>query len=134
MRQTISGLLAAISMVAASVAPAMACGGLFDGSCSPCGYASPCAQTYVPAYTYSCCYTGCGVWGFGRLPDPVQQYHAAPVGSPQYYYVDQGPTYSGPASFAPYPIYREAAVSGWGVYRHRHRAHDGHGPVLRRYY
>ena len=132
MRQTISGLLAAISVAAASVAPAMACGGLFDGSCSPCGYASPCA----PVYTYSGCYTGCGVLGFERLPDPVRQYHAAPVGSPQYYYVDQGPTYSGPASFAPYPTYREAAVSGPGVYRHRsyHRAPDGHGPVLRRSY
>jgi hypothetical protein len=61
MRQTISGLVAAIAVVTASAVPAMACGGggLF-GSCSPCGtgyvspcgtgYVSPCAQTYVPAY------------------------------------------------------------------------------------
>ena len=43
MRQTISGLVAAIAVMAASAAPAMACGGLFDGGCSPCGYVSPCA-------------------------------------------------------------------------------------------
>ena len=38
MRQTISGLVAAIAVMTASAAPAMACGGgLFSGSCSPCG-------------------------------------------------------------------------------------------------
>ena len=48
MRQTISGLVAAIAVMTAGAAPAMACGGLFQGSCSPCGqYVSPCAQTYV---------------------------------------------------------------------------------------
>ncbi len=69
MRQTISGLVAAIAVVTASAAPAMACG-LF-GPCSPCaaGYVGPCAQTYVPAYTYYDRYE--------RLADPVQQYHAA---------------------------------------------------------
>ena len=138
MRQTISGLVAAIAVVAASTAPAMACGGLFD-SCGGCGYVSPCAQTYVPAYTYGGCNTGCGGWGYQRLPDPVAQYHAAPMASPQYYYVDQGPTYTGPGNFAPYPVYREGGVYGWGGYRHHHqygyhRAHYGYGPVLRRYY
>ena len=124
MRQTISGLVAAIAVMAASAVPAMACGGLFDGGCSPCGYVSPCAQTYVP--TYSGCNTGCGGWGYReRLPDPVQQYGAVPAGSPQYYYVDQGPTYTGPGNFAPYPAYQESAVSGWG-YRH-HRHHYGYG-------
>jgi len=152
MRQTISGLVAAIAVVAASAAPAMACGGLFGGGCSPCGYASPCAQTYVPAYVpiYSGCNTGCGGWSYPeRLPDPVLQYGAVPAGSPQYYYVDQGPTFTGPGNFAPYPVYRESAVSGWGYHHHRHhygygyRPHHyyGHfhhygyrGPVLRRYY
>jgi len=113
MRQTISGLAAAIAVVAASAAPAMACGGLFDA--------------------------GCGVWVYPeRLPDPVQQYGAAPVAQPQYYYVDQGPTYSGPGNFAPYPAYQEGGVYGSGGYRHHHhryhRAHYGNGPVLRRYY
>ena len=134
MRQTISGFVAAIAVVAASSAPAMACGGLFD-SCGGCGYVSPCAQTYVPAYTYGGCNTGCGGWGYQRLPDPVAQYHAAPMASPQYYYVDQGPTYTGPGSFAPYPVYREGGYYGSGAYRHRyHHAHYGYGPVLRRYY
>ena len=95
MRQTISGLLAAIAVVTVGAAPALACGGEpYQGSCSPCGqsYASP-----------------CGGWAHERLPDPVQQY----------YYVDQGPTYTGPGDFAPYPTYQESAVSGWDAYRHR---------------
>jgi hypothetical protein len=121
MRQTVSGLVAAIALVAASAAPAMACGGgLFQGGCSPCGqaYVSPCAQTPVyvpPAPVYTGCNT-CGGWSYERLPDPVREYSTTePVH--QYYYVDQGPTYTGPGDFAPYPTYREG---GWG-YRHYHR-------------
>ena len=57
MRQTISGLIAAVAVMAASAVPAMACGGggLFQSSCSPCGqqvYVSPCEQAYVPAPVY----------------------------------------------------------------------------------
>jgi hypothetical protein len=106
-----------MAVVAASTAPAMAC-----------GWASPCGQTYVPAYTYGGCNTGCGGWGYERLPDPVQQYHAAAVAQPQYYYADQGPTYTGPGDFAPYPAYREGGVSRWDAYRphRRYRAHDGY--------
>jgi len=138
MRQTISGLVAAIAVVTAGAAPALACGGgLFGGSCSPCGtaYVSPCAQTYVPAHAYSGCNTGCGVWGFDRLPDPVQQYHASPAYH-QYYYVNQGPTYTGPGAFAPYPSFEEG---DWGAYRHRpyyaSHHHYGHrARLLRRYY
>jgi hypothetical protein len=100
MRHTISGLVAAIAVVTASAAPAMAC-----------GWSSPCAQAYVPAYTYGGCNTGCGGWGYERLPDPVEQYHSAAVARPQYYYVDQGPTYTGPGNFAPYPAYREGGVA-----------------------
>ena len=55
MRQTISGLAAALALIAASAAPAKACGGLFD-TCSPCGYVGACVTAYVPAYTYG----GCG--------------------------------------------------------------------------
>jgi hypothetical protein len=134
MRLKISGLVAAIAVVAASAAPAMACGGLY-GACSPCGYVNPCAQTYVPAYTYSGCNPGCAVWVYPeRLPDPVQQYGAAPVASPQYYYVDQGPTFSGPGNFAPYRVYREGGVSGWDGYHRRHHHYGSREHVLRRYY
>jgi hypothetical protein len=123
MRQTISGLVAAIAVVAASAVPAMACGGggLFQSSCSPCGQTySPCEQPQVyvaPAPAYSDCNSGCGGWAQERLPDPVHQY----------YYADQGPTYSGPGNFAPLPSYQESAVSGWGAYRHHpyHYGYDG---------
>jgi hypothetical protein len=142
MRQMISGLVAAIAVVTASAVPAMACGGgLFGSSCSPCGqaYVSPCAQPQVyvspaPTYEYSGCNTGCGGWAHERLPDPVQQY----------YYVNQGPTYTGPGNFAPYPTYQE------GGYHHRpyYAPRRSYGPrysyapryygqrerVLRRYY
>ena len=93
MRQTISGLVAAIAIMTASAAPAMACGG---GWFAPCG-------GYVAAPVYWGCNFGCGGWAYERLPDPVQQY----------YYVDLGPTYTGPGNFAPYPVYREGTVSGW---------------------
>ncbi|MGZ3286151.1 MAG: hypothetical protein ACXU9A_26140 [Xanthobacteraceae bacterium] len=138
--------------------PAMACGGgLFQG-CSPCGqaYVEPCAQPQVyvqpqayvaPAPVYSGCNTGCGGWGYGyeRLADPVEQYHAAQMRH-QYYYVNQGPTFTGPGAFAPYPTYEEAGIDGHRVYRyHTHPHYRGwhygmahhHGyrqHVLRRYY
>jgi hypothetical protein len=117
MRQTISGLVAAIAVVAASAAPAMGCGVLIDGACSPCGYASPCV-----------------IYDYERLPDPDVQYHAPRVALPQYFYVNQGPTYSGPGNFAPYRTYQEAGVSGWGAYRHRHHHHGHREHVLSRYY
>jgi hypothetical protein len=114
MRQTISGLVAAIAVVAASAVPAMACGGggLFQSYNSPCEQ----PQVYVaPTPAYSGCNTGCGGWAREQLPDPVQQY----------YYADQGPTYTGPGDFAPLPTYQESAVSGWGAYRH-HPYHYGY--------
>jgi hypothetical protein len=37
----------------------------------------------------------------------------------QYYYVNQGPTYTGSGDFAPFPTYQESAVSGWDAYRRR---------------
>jgi hypothetical protein len=102
MRQTISAAVAAVAVIAA--APAMACG--FD-SCSPCGVYGGCGSVYVPAVPYS--YTGCGTcggWAYERLAEPTTQY----------YYVNQGPTYSGPGAFAPYPAYQESAVPVDGVY------------------
>ena len=128
MRQMISGLVAAIAVVTASAVPAMACGGGLFTSCSPCGaYASPCAQPQVyvppPAPIYSFGYNGCNSCGgaYERLPDPVDQYqtHTSPVH--QYYYADQGPSYSGPGNFAPYPTYRES--EGPAVYPRYHHWH-----------
>jgi hypothetical protein len=128
MRQTISGLVAAIAVVTASAAPALACGGY-----SPC-YAPQVYVSPAPAYEYSGCNTGCGGWAHERLPDPVHQY----------YYVNQGPTYTGPGNFAPYPTYQESAISSWDGYRRRphyygHRyaprhRYGYHGHALRRYY
>jgi hypothetical protein len=111
MRQTISGLVAAIAVM--SAAPAMACGGgLFQSSCSPCGYVDPCAAPVYVAPVYSGCNTGCGGWGHARLADPEHQY----------YYVNQGPTYTGPGSWAPQPSYEEDALPVrpyYGGYRAR---------------
>ena len=144
MRQTISGLVAAFAVMTAGVAPAMACGGgLFQG-CSPCGqaYVAPCAQ---PQAYVAPGYSG---WGYERLADPATQYYATPM-QHQYYYVNQGPTYSGPGNFAPYQAYREAAYGPrvYGYHTHYRSYHHGHGyrygyaphyygyrHVLRRYY
>ena len=116
MRQTILGILAGIGMMAASAMPASACGG-----CSGCGYASPCATAPVQPY-----------WDYERLPDPELQYHSAPRPMPQYYYVNQGPTFSGPGAFAPYPTYDQ----GHGYWHHRHHwhPHGSHPPVLHSLY
>ncbi|HVX75700.1 MAG TPA: hypothetical protein VHB49_06225 [Bradyrhizobium sp.] len=114
MRRMISGLIAAVAVLAASAAPAMAC-----------GWGYPCGPAYVPAVPV---YTGCGIcgWGYERLPDPIEQYHRYSPVLPQYYYVDQGPTYTGPGDFAPYPVYREGAVSGPVIYRYRGHAWHAH--------
>jgi hypothetical protein len=128
MRQILKGLIAAVAVIVA--APAMACG------YTPCG--QPVYAARVAAYA-GC--NPCGGWVRERLPDPEQQY----------YYVNQGPTYTGPGNLAPRPVYREGSISGYGYgynrpYRHRahryyHRHHHGyaaryyHGQrVLRRYY
>ena len=132
MRQTISGLAAAIAVMTVSAAPAMACGGLFPG------YGGACVQSYVPTQHYGGCYSGCGGWTYERLPDPVQQYHSVyPV--QQYYYVNQGPTYTGPGNWAPHRVYREGSISYHRAHRYYHRHHYAaryyHGQrVLRRYY
>ncbi|WJR75928.1 hypothetical protein [Bradyrhizobium sp. NP1] len=156
MRQTISGLVAAIAVMTAGAAPAMACG---YAACAPC----------ATAY-----YSPCG-WGFEHLANPETQYYGATGYYPttQYYYVNQGPTYSGPGAFAPYPTYQENSVAyarpyyygagaaapavypyrwrrhyhawrrpyhsyryGWHRYGYGPRYHSYHRgyPVLRRYY
>ena len=156
MRYLISGVVAAVAVMAA--APAMACG--YTSCGSPCGYSySPCVQPrYVApvaafSYGYGSGCGGCGYsygYGYGyapRLADPDSQY----------YYVNQGPTYTGPGAWAPQPTYYEPSVSGWssysrpydygyvarpryfgpGAYRYgavRPYAYRYGRPVLRRYY
>lgn len=110
MRTMISKLVAAVALVtAASAAPAMACGGgLFNS-----GYSSPCGQSagYGAGYGYA------GTASYERLPDPSR-----------YYYVNRGPTFSGPGNFAPYPTYQETAISGpRGYDRPNYGYYDG-GP------
>ncbi|PDT74825.1 hypothetical protein CO675_23560 [Bradyrhizobium sp. C9] len=146
----IKGLIAAVAVMV--TAPAMACG------FNPCG-----APVYAaPAVTYGC--GGCGGYGYGyggygaveRLPDPDAAY---PGAAQQYYYVNQGPSYTGPGNWAPRPYYREGYGRPYYGYRHygyRHhyrpyRPHYGYRygyaphrygyaphryghPVLRRYY
>jgi hypothetical protein len=137
MRRMISGLVAAIAVVAASAVPAMACGGgWLEGSCSTCGEGYvPCARPEYVAPVYSGCGT-CGGWVHERLPDPYQQYYPLQ----QYYYVNQGPTYTGPGDWAPRPVYRENGISGWYHHHHHYYGHFHHSyahhyeHVLRRYY
>ncbi|MBB5047863.1 hypothetical protein HNR60_002620 [Rhodopseudomonas rhenobacensis] len=132
MRLVISGVAAAAAVLAVSSAPAMACGGgLFTG-CSPCAqaYVSPCGQpAYGGSYGYGVGY-GYGA-GYGLGYDIATSYERLPDPSPQYYYVNQGPTYSGPGMYAPEPYYQEATVSrGYSYgYRHRpqYRSWRGHG-------
>jgi len=118
MRNVIAKLVAAAAVVAASVAPAMAGGGGFFGAggCSPCGqaYASPYAS-YGGSYSYG--YGYAGVAAYERLPDPSR-----------YYYVNQGPSFSGPGNYAPVPTYQETALSGpRGYDRPNYGYYDG-GP------
>ncbi len=139
MRQMISGLVAAVAVMAAGAAPAMACGGgLFQSSCSPCGqaYVEPCAQSYIAAPVYSGCNTGCGAAAYERLSDADEQYYPE---QQQYYYVNQGPTYSGPGNFAPYRTYQEGGYRrpyhyGYDYgYAPRHRYHYGYAHHSYRY-
>jgi hypothetical protein len=124
MRQIFKGLVAAVAVM--SAAPAMACG------YAPC--AAPVFAAPVVSYGYVGCNL-CGGWVAERLPDPQQQY----------YWVNQGPTYTGPGNLAPYPVYLEGSVSGYGygynrphygyrVHRYGHPGRYYGQRVLRRYY
>ena len=82
MRHLIKGLIAAVAVMAA--APAMACG--YNACWQPPVFVAPVAPV---AYGHAGC-GGCGWAVRERLPDPEQQY----------YYVNQGPTYTGPGNIA----------------------------------
>jgi hypothetical protein len=119
MRQSISSVLAALAAVTVSAVPALACG--YGG----------CVQSYTLTYTYAPytytptfggCTTGCNSgWAFAHLAEPATQY----------YFVNQGPTYTGPGAFAPVPSYDEgaavAAPSVYGYRWHNHHRHYWHG-------
>jgi hypothetical protein len=138
MRQMISGLVAAVAVMTAGAAPALACG---YTSCSPCatGYVSPCAQAYVPPVVSIGCNSCGGGWGyetFERMVEPDTQYYPTTSYNPttQYYFVNQGPTYSGPGMFAPYPTYQEQAVSyERAPYYHGYHRHYRHSYARRHY-
>ena len=112
MRQTISGLVAALAVMTAGAAPASACG------------FTACAPSYAPIVVGTPCYAGCGGWVYERLAEPTTQY----------YYVNQGPTYSGPGMFAPYPVYEESAVSPYYYSHHRHYRYHHHGYTPHQHY
>ncbi len=125
MRSMLSGLIAAMAVVGLGAAPAMACGGgLVAAGCSSCGQAwvSPCGQAAwayrnYDAYTYH-----------QRLTDPDALF--APSAS-RYFYVNQGPTFTGPGMWAPVQVYREGAVTVRRGYKRgyrygRHHAHRHH--------
>ncbi len=104
MRQILTGLAAAAAVMAASAAPAMACDsgcsrGLFTSGVFGEGYGYGYNESYLPE----------------RLPDPSWVYRHRVYG-PQYYYVNQGPYYSGPGNYAAAPTYQERAVNGWRGY------------------
>ena len=66
---------------------------------------------YSTAYTASVAGYG---HGYGGGCGGCGSVEALPELSPQYYHVNQGPTYTGPGNYAPMPTYRENAQYGWG--------------------
>jgi hypothetical protein len=108
MRHLIRGLIAAVAVMAAG--PAMACGWTACGQ--PQVYVQPVYVSPVATFGYSPC-NPCVGWTRERLPDPAQQY----------YYVNQGPTFTGPGNWAPPRVYREGFVSGYGYGRPYYRPH-----------
>lgn len=98
MRQTIAGLIAGAALAATMAsAPAQAC-----------AVADPCSRGGYGYHGHSHHGYGASYGVRERLPDPA---------GPQYYYVNHGPTYTGPGNFAPVPTYQERAVTGWQSYK-----------------
>lgn len=127
MRKHLMGLAAAVA-VAVSAAPAMAgCGGC--GGYANYGYSNYNYAGYGVSYPSSCasvvsgCNASYGYSSYSYLPQPAVVYAA----QPQYYYVNQGPTYTGPAAFAPVASYQQRAVGGWAGYGVRGYRYNG-GP------
>jgi hypothetical protein len=121
MRQYLIGLAAAMTVAVASAPASANCGG--------------CA---APLLNYSSCTNPCGGWGSGgwgggwgyaggfgyeTLAAPAYSYAV----QPQYYHVNQGPTYTGPGMFAPVATYQQRAVGGWSGYGVGYYGYNG-GP------
>ncbi len=130
MRHLISGFVAAAAFVTVTAAPASACGGRgFITSCSPCGgYVSTCGGGYA-SYGYGGGYSGYGYGGGAGYGAPYGYgggyasvgyggygYGVLPRPAPQYYYADQGPSYGGPAAYAPAPAYQQDFGYNGGPY------------------
>ncbi len=101
--------LAVVIAATLSAAPAMAC----YGGCSQ-GF------NFGTGYGYGCGvgYGGCGGYGTAYYGHAYREHLTDPTGprsdvGPQYYYVNQGPYYTGPGMVAPAPTYQERAVGGW---------------------
>ena len=125
MRQYLIGLAAAAAVAATSAPATAGCGGCGFGaigysSCvqpvavNPCGYGA--GWGYTGAYAYG------GGWGYATLPAAASYY-----AQPQYYYVNQGPTYTGPGMFAPLASYQQRGVAGWNGYDDGYYGYSG-GP------
>jgi hypothetical protein len=100
MRHKIAGLAAMIA-VTVSAAPAMAC-------YSPCAGGGLFGAAGVDSFSYG------GYYGTAYAGTRYEQYPR--YNGPQYYFVNRGPTYTGPGVLAPAPTYQERAVSGWTSY------------------
>ena len=114
MRQYLFGLAAAVA-VAVSSAPAMAnCGG-----CAPVLRFPSCSQPV----SFNPCGYGASNWAVATVPAPVTYYAV----QPQYHWVNQGPTYTGPGMYAPSVAYQARSVGGWSGYNVGYYGYDG-GP------
>jgi hypothetical protein len=126
MRQTISGWVAG-TVACAALAVAMGAAPV-----AACEVVNPCAQGFGVGF-------GAGV-AYGeqhegyvreRLPDPQ--------GPQQHYYVNHGPTYTGPGDLAPEPTYDERPIVRPQSYYHRYYHQSYHGgpyanPFTHQYY
>ncbi len=117
MRKTMTGLAAFVAvMTVSAAAPAMACGG---SSC-----ATGCGGGLLQLQVNTGCGGGYGGGGYGYGGGYAGYQSGYSSGCcntaytlpTQYYYVNQGPTHTGPGAYAPYPTYQERAVSGWSTY------------------
>lgn len=112
MRNRMTARIATLAVTIAatlSAAPAMACyGGCSQGFNFGAGYSTGCGVGFG----------GCGGYGVTYYGHAFREHLTDPSGprsfvGPQYYYVNQGPYYTGPGSVAPSPTYQERAVNGW---------------------
>lgn len=93
MRKTMMALAAVMAATAAGVVSANAC-----------DIYGPCRGAYANSVTW-----------FDHAPPAPEPAPPGPA-EPIYYYVNQGPAFTGPGVYAPVPTYQERAVTGWHGY------------------